>query len=115
MCIAWLGLFSLSALLTQRRRKEISIRKVLGASAADIVLLLGRDLIKPVLLSNLVAGPLVWYGATRWLEGFPDHISVSGSDYVAAGAISLGIALAAQAVQVVKAATASPASGLQTG
>ncbi len=112
--IAGLGLFSLSAFMAQRRKKEIVIRKALGASAADIVVWLARDLIGPVLLGNLIAGPPGWSGITRWLEGFPERISVSGMDYVNAAILSVAIALAAQSTQVIKAATAAPVAGLQT-
>jgi putative ABC transport system permease protein len=91
--IACLGLFGLSALATERRTKEIGIRKAMGAVNTDIIALLLWQFSKPVLWGNLLAWPLAWWIMRRWLAGFAYHIDLDPWPFLAAGAATLAIAL----------------------
>ncbi len=90
--IATVGLFALSALTTERRAREIVIRKVLGARPQNIVNLLLWQFSKPVLLANLIAWPLAWYALQDWLEAFVDRVDLSPLPFVTAGFLVLLIA-----------------------
>jgi putative ABC transport system permease protein len=90
--IASFGLLGLAAYMAGRRSKEIGIRKVAGASAAAIVASLTRDFTKPVLLANLLAWPVAYLIAQRWLEGFAYRIEPSLLHFVGAGGIALVVA-----------------------
>jgi len=111
--IACLGLFGLASYTTLLRTKEIGIRKVLGASVSGIVLLLSKDFLRLVLIAVLVAIPIAWYGANRWLEDFAYQAPFSGWTFLVVGIAALSIALLAVASQSVRAALANPAESLR--
>jgi putative ABC transport system permease protein len=90
--IACLGLFGIAAFTTQRRTKEIGIRKVLGAHTGDIVRLLLWQFSIPVLIANAIAWPVAYYYLHHWLEGYAYRITLNPLYFVAAGALALGIA-----------------------
>lgn len=89
-----LGLFGLAAFTTQRRTREIGIRKVLGAKVRDIVRLLSWQFSKPVVLANLVAWPVAWWAMRDWLNGFDLRIPLGPGPFVFAALLALLIALA---------------------
>lgn len=111
--IACLGLFGLAALSAEQRTKEISIRKVLGASVTGIVLSFCREFTQWILLANLIAWPLAWYFMNKWLESFAYRTILSWWMFVLAGGITLVIALLTVSYQSVKAALANPAESLR--
>ncbi len=111
--MACLGLFGLAAYAAEQRRKEIGVRKVLGASVASVVALLSRDFARLVLVAVAVGAPLAYYGMSRWLEGFPSHVALGVGPFLAAGALALLIALATVAGQALRAASADPVKALQ--
>ena len=110
--IACLGLFGLATFATEQRTKEIGIRKVLGASVSSIVTMLSKDFLKLVLLANLVAWPVAWYGMHRWLQDFAYRTPLSWSTFGLATVIAVSIALLTISFQAIKAATANPAEAL---
>ena len=112
--IAALGLFGLTAFVTERRTKEIGVRKVLGASIAGIVTLLSKDFLKLVGIGFLIAVPLGWYAMHRWLENFAYHIDISVGTFALAGVVAMVIALATVSWQSVKAAIANPVDSLRS-
>src|SRR6185312_5819440 len=75
--VGCLGLFGLAAYTAERRKKEIGIRKVLGASIQGVVLLLSKDFIKLVVISLLIASPVAWYFMNKWLQDFAYRINIS--------------------------------------
>jgi putative ABC transport system permease protein len=111
--ISCLGLFGLATFATQRRSKEIGIRKVLGADKAGIVLLLVKEFLKLVALSLLVAFPVAWYAMHQWLQGFVYRIGISGWVFAAAGAAALLVAFLTMSYQTIRAAVANPVDALR--
>jgi putative ABC transport system permease protein len=111
--IACLGLLGLSAFGTAQRIKEIGIRKVLGASVGNIVLLLSRDFILLIGVAFLIAGPVAWWIMRRWLENFAYRITPDPWIFVAAGVLAILIALLTISYQSIRAATSSPVKSLR--
>ncbi len=111
--IACLGLFGLAAFITEQRTKEIGIRKVVGASVFEIVLILSKEFTKWVILANLVAWPVAYYVMNNWLRNFAYRINLNWSVFVLAGLIALVIALSTVSFQTIKAAKANPVNSLK--
>jgi putative ABC transport system permease protein len=114
IAIACLGLFGLSTFMAQQRVKEIGIRKVLGSSAAGIVVLLSKDFIKLVLIAAAVAVPFCWWAMNKWLSDFAYRITIGPLVFVEAGVIALAVAILTIAWQSVKAAGANPVKSLRS-
>lgn len=113
LMIAALGLFALSAFTTERRTKEIGIRKALGASSGDILKLLLWQFAKPVLIANVIAWPVAWLTLNWWLSSFAYHVDVAPWTFVAAGLGALAIALATVFVHALRVARAKPSGALR--
>ncbi len=111
--IACLGLFGLAAFSTERRTKEIGIRKVFGARARDIVWLLLWQFSIPVLIANVIAWPVAWYYLHGWLQGFAYRITLSPLYFLGAGAVALVIAWATVFVHARRVARANPIHALR--
>jgi putative ABC transport system permease protein len=111
--LACLGLFALSIAAAERRTKEIGIRKAMGASSRDIVLLLLWQFLKPVLWAGLIAMPLAWWLMQRWLSGYAYHIALGPWPFLGAAALAVLIALATVITHAVLTARAVPATALR--
>jgi putative ABC transport system permease protein len=112
--IACLGLWGLASFTTTQKLREISIRKVLGASTASIMSLLSGQFMKLVLIASLIALPLTWYGIDTWLDNFAFRIGL-GWDLFVVPAILLGvIALGTVSVQIFRGANSNPAEVLRS-
>lgn len=112
--IACLGLFGLASYTAIKRTKEIGVRKVLGSSVQNIVLLLSKDLLKPVLLGTLIAIPAGYYFMNKWLQGFAYRIEFHWWMFALAVTMAVVIALLTVGFQAVKAAVANPVKSLRT-
>jgi putative ABC transport system permease protein len=112
--ISCLGLFGLATFTAQRRRKEIGIRKVVGASVQGITAMLSADFLKLVFIAVLIAFPLSWWAMSRWLEGFAYRISLGPGIFIMAGVAVLCITLLTISFQSIKAAIANPVKSLRT-
>lgn len=112
--ISALGLFSLVALLLKQKTKEIGIRKIMGASLADISALFSKDFIRMIMLAILIASPVAWWGMNKWLQEYATRIEISCWVFVLTGAATLLIALITVNVQVVRAARANPVKSLRS-
>jgi putative ABC transport system permease protein len=112
--ISCIGLFGLSVLSAEKRTKEIGIRKVLGASVNSVVAVLSKDFIKLVLIALLIAIPLEWFVANKWLENYPYRITLSWQMFAIAGMLVLAIALVTVSFQAIKAAVANPVRSLRS-
>ncbi len=111
--VASLGLLSLAAFATRRRRKEIGVRKVLGASVSQIVVLLSKNFAWLVLIAFVVACPLIYYAAQQFLQGFAYRIPLHVSVFILAGIAAFTVAIASVCFQSIRAASANPAHSLR--
>ncbi|MFZ1289069.1 MAG: ABC transporter permease [Melioribacteraceae bacterium] len=111
--IACLGLFGLATFVTEQRIKEIGIRKVLGASVPELILLLSKEFTKWVILANIIAWPVAYFVMNKWLQDFAYRIDISWNVFVFAGIIALIIALATVSYQAIKAALTNPVESLR--
>ncbi|WP_425290972.1 ABC transporter permease [Spirosoma linguale] len=112
--IACLGLFGLVAFSTEQRMKEIGVRKVLGASVPSIVALLSKEFVRLVLVANLIAVPIGWYGMNQWLHGFAYKVAIEWWLFVLAGLLTLSTALLTVSFQSLKAALMNPVRSLRS-
>ena len=112
--VACLGLFGLTIFTAERRKKEIGVRKVLGASVKNVVAMLSKDFLKLVVLSAFIAFPVAWFGMNKWLEDFAYRISIGWSVFIVAVCAALIIALFTISFQSVKAALANPVKSLRS-
>lgn len=111
--IACLGLFGLASFVAQYRKKEIGIRKVLGASTSDIVTMLSKKFVLLILISVIIASPLAWYSMNKWLQNFAYRIEMNLFMFVLAAVGALAIALVTVGLQGFRAAIANPADSVR--
>ncbi len=112
--ISCLGLLGLASLITLQRTKEIGIRKVVGASASNIAVMLSADFLRLVMISFLIASPIAWLIINKWLQNFAYRIDVRWWVFAVAGLLSVIIALATVSFQAIKASIANPVKSLRT-
>ena len=112
--ISCIGLFGLSVFSAEKRTKEIGIRKVLGASVQSIVITLLTGFIKLVAIALIIATPLVYIAANKWLQSYPYRIEMSWWLFASAGILVILIALFTISFQSIKAAVANPVKSLRT-
>ncbi|HEX8678216.1 MAG TPA: FtsX-like permease family protein, partial [Segetibacter sp.] len=112
--VGCLGLFGLAAFSAGQRTKEISIRKVLGASVLNIVAMLSKNFLKPVFIASLIAFPIAWWAMNNWLEDFEYRVTISWWVFGIAAIAAFIIALITVSFQSIKAATANPVKSLRT-
>lgn len=112
--ISCTGLFGLSVLSAEKRTKEIGIRKVFGASVKNIVTSLSTDFIKLVVIALVIASPLAYMIANKWLQNFPYRITISWWLFGSAGLLVVLVALITVSFQSIKAAVANPVKSLRT-
>ena len=112
--ISCIGLFGLVMFTAEKRRREIGIRKVLGASVANITVLLTREFVTLVMLSLFIASPLAWIFMNKWLQGFAYRIPVNGWIFILAGLAGIFITLVTVSFHAIKSAIANPVKSLRT-
>ncbi|MEO7049553.1 MAG: FtsX-like permease family protein, partial [Ferruginibacter sp.] len=112
--VACLGLFGLASFTATKRFKEIGVRKVLGSSVKGIVLLLSRDLLKPVFIATCIALPAGYWAMDKWLQNFAYKTSLSWWVFVLAALITFGIAFITVSIKAIKAAIANPVKSLRS-
>lgn len=112
--IACLGLFGLAMFTAEQRTKEIGVRKVLGASVPNIVMLLSRDFLKLVLIAILIASPVAWYVMNQWLDNYAYKIGVEWWVFLLAGVVAIAIAQLTVSYQSIRAALMNPVKSLRS-
>jgi putative ABC transport system permease protein len=111
--ISSLGIFGLSFFVTEKRTKEIGVRKVLGATISSVTLLLSKEFLRLILLSNIIAWPIAWWLMSRWLNDYAYHINIGLAVFLITGLLSVLITFIAVGYQSVKAAVANPVESLR--
>ncbi len=114
LVVACLGLLGLTAFTVERKTKEISIRKILGATKANILLLLSRDFLVLVGIAIVVAVPIAWYGMEHWLRDYNYRITLQPMVFVGVGCMAIAVALLTIALQAMKTISANPADTLRS-
>jgi ABC-type antimicrobial peptide transport system permease subunit len=112
--ISCIGLFGLAAYTAERRRKEIGIRKILGAGTAGITALLSKDFLVLVAIASVIAFPIAWWSMNNWLQNYAYRIDINWWIFIVAAAIAMVIALATVSFQAIRAAIANPVKSLRT-
>ncbi len=112
--ICCLGLLGLIGFAADRRAKEISIRKILGASVPNIITLLSKEFILLVLIAFVIAAPISWYLMTQWLNDFAYHITMPWWAFLLSAIVAIGITVLTIAFQSVKAAVGNPVDTLRS-
>ena len=111
--IACIGLLGLAAFSAEQRTKEIGVRKVLGASVSELVLLLSKEFTKWVILANVIAWPIAYFAMNQWLQDFAYRINITWSTFVISGVVALAIALITVSAHAIRAAMANPVQSLR--
>ena len=111
--ISCLGLFGLAAFSAQKRTKEIGIRKALGAPVKNIVLMLAQDMIKWILISNIIAWPVAYYYMNNWLNNYPYHYELNIWIFILSGGIAFGISLLTVIYQALAVSMKNPVNSLR--
>jgi putative ABC transport system permease protein len=111
--IACLGLFGLASFMVEQRTREIGIRKVLGSSAANVVVLLTREFFQCIWLANIFAWPLAYISMNHWLQTFAYRTRIGPDIFIFAGLLAFGCAILAVAYQALRAARANPVESLR--
>ncbi|HEY9260721.1 ABC transporter permease [Chitinophaga sp.] len=112
--IACMGLLGLSMLISRQRTKEIGIRKVLGASVANISMLLSKDFLKLVLVGVCIASPIAWYGMDKWLQHFAFRIHIEWWVFALTAVLVVLIALCTVSLQSIRSALMNPVKSLRS-
>ena len=111
--ISCLGLFGLASFMAEQRTKEIGIRKVLGASVSQIMMLLSREFTKWVIVANVIAWPVAYYAVRHWLRSYAYSVNITLWPFILAAALAFFIALITVSFQAFKAASAAPVDAIQ--
>lgn len=111
--VSCLGLFGISAYASQLRINEVGIRKVLGASAYNVTMLLSGNFMRLVLIATLLSWPLAWWTMSRWLNGFAYRIHIDVSIFVLSGILAVLVAMITVGAQAMKAAMMNPVKSLK--
>jgi putative ABC transport system permease protein len=111
--IGCLGLFGLVSFVCAKRSKEVSIRKVLGATVSNIMSLLSRDFIVLVFVAFLLAVPIGWYVMDQFLSSYTNHVEIHWSIFLIAGCITLALALITAGAKSFSTAKMNPAQSLK--
>jgi putative ABC transport system permease protein len=112
--VACLGLFGLAAFSAEQRKKEIGVRKVLGASVANVTTLLSKEFLVLIGIAMLIASPVSWWAMNSWLQNFAYKTQISWWMFAAAACLSVLIALATVSFHAIRAAIANPVKSLRT-
>jgi ABC-type antimicrobial peptide transport system permease subunit len=112
--LSCLGLYGLVSFMAAQRIKEVGIRKVLGATAGNIIYLFSKEFIILIAIAFAIATPIAWYYMHQWLQGYVYRINISWWLFAAGGLVAIIIALATISFQAIKAAIANPVKSLRT-
>jgi putative ABC transport system permease protein len=112
--LACLGLFGIATYTITQRAKEIGIRKVLGASVSNIVLMLSKNFLLLVLIGLIIAAPLSWYLMNNWLQDFTYRIDIKWWMFALPGILAISVAFVTISLQSLRVALANPVESIRT-
>jgi ABC-type antimicrobial peptide transport system permease subunit len=112
--LSCMGLFGMASIITRQRIKEIGVRKVLGASVPGIVILVGKEFIKPVIIALFIAVPIAWWAMIKWLQNYTLRIQVEWWVFLLAGVAAIVVTACTISFQSIKAALTNPVKSLRT-
>ncbi len=112
--ISCMGLLGLAMFSAEQRRKELSIRKILGATVGNIVMKFSKDFLKLVFLALVISVPISWFAMNNWLQSFAYRIDLTWWMFAAAGMTAILISMATISAQAVKSALESPLKNLRS-
>jgi len=112
--LSCLGLYGLASFMAVQRIKEVGIRKVLGATAGNIVYLFSKEFIILIIIAFVIASPIAWYFMHKWLQDYVYRINISWWMFIAGGVLAIVIALVTVSFQAIKAAITNPVKSLRT-
>ena len=112
--ISCFGLLGLVIFISNQRTKEIGVRKVLGASVAQIISLLSKDFLRLIAMAFIISIPPAWYGANKWLANFAYRVNPSIWIFIAGGLVMLSFAFLVLGIKTFRAASANPVNSLRT-
>jgi putative ABC transport system permease protein len=112
--VGCLGLFGLASFAAEKRKKEIGIRKVLGASVTSVVVMLCREFVQLVLIAMLIASPMAYWAMHNWLQDFPYRVGMNFWIFPVAGGLTILVSLLTVGFQALKAAIVNPVNSLRT-
>jgi ABC-type antimicrobial peptide transport system permease subunit len=112
--LSCMGLFAVALMMIEQRTKEIGIRKLLGASVSNILIIISRDFVKMVLIALTIAIPVAWFGMQQWLDKYPYRIEISWTVFLIVGVVTLLIALLTVSFQSIRAALMNPVKSLKS-
>lgn len=113
LIVACLGLFGLAAFTAERRKKELGIRKTLGATGPNLIALLSKDFLMLVIIANIISWPVAYLAMRKWLENFAYHTSIDAAVFALAGLIAVAVAAGTVSYQALKAVTTNPVESLR--
>jgi putative ABC transport system permease protein len=111
--IACLGLYGMASFMAEQRFKEIGIRKTLGASVPNIIVLISKDVLKLIIIANIIALPIAYYVFRRWLESFAYHTQISALTFLVSAVLVFFIGYSTIAYQSIKAALLNPVDAIR--
>ena len=111
--LSCLGLYGLASFMSAQRTKEVAVRKVLGASVSNIILLFSKEFLVLIIIAFIIAAPVAWYYMHGWLQDFVYRINISWWILLLAGLIAIGVALITISFKAIKAAVANPVQSLR--
>ncbi len=111
--VSCLGLFGLASFTMEQNKKSVAVRKVMGASVSNIVIMMSKDFLGLVIVGLLIAAPLAYYFMTRWLDGFAYHVGFAWIVYLYAALAGLVVAFGTVSYHSLKAATSNPVDSLK--
>ena len=111
--ISCLGLFGLASFTMEQSRKSVAVRKVMGATVGNIVVMMSRDFLKLVLIGMVFAGPIAWFAMNKWLQGFVYNVGFEWIVFVYAALAGLIVAFGTVSYHSLKAATSNPVNSLK--
>lgn len=112
--LSCMGLFAVALMIIEQRTKEIGVRKLLGASISNILILISRDFVKMVLIALMIAIPIAWFGMQKWLDKYPYRIEISWTVFLIVGVVTMLIALLTVSFQSIRAALMNPVKSLRS-